>query len=159
VPVSTLKAQIWEFIEPIVSAAGCQLFDLDAPGGPSGVLRIFIWKGQGAPVLLDDCASVSKRLEDLPELDEMIPGSYVLEVSSPGVNRKLTRPEHFSGAVGERIKLVTEEDGRKGRSLRGKLTKCEGGMLEVQDEESKGAVQVNLSQVKRAQVDFQFGNG
>ncbi len=155
--MSTLKEQIWEFIEPKISETGCQLFDLDAPGGPSGVLRIFIWKGQGAAVLLDDCASVSKRLEDLPELDEMIPGSYVLEVSSPGVNRKLTRPEHFAGAVGERIKVVTVEGVGKGRSVCGKLTSCQDGVLEVQDEESKGAVQVSISQVKRAQIDFQFG--
>jgi ribosome maturation factor RimP len=87
----------------------------------------------------------------------MIPGSYVLEVSSPGINRKLTRPEHFAGAVGERVKLVVEEPGAERCSMKGVILSCRDGQVELQDEESKGPMQVAISAIKRAQVDFEFG--
>jgi len=153
----TSKAAIWELIEPLIKEAGFDLFDLEVPTGRSGVLRVFIWKGKGGTVLLDDCASVSKRIEELTQLDEMFPGSYVLEVSSPGINRKLTRPDHFAGAVGERIKLVVEESDGARRSIKGAVLGCQDGILQIQDEERKEVVQIALITVKRAQVDFEFG--
>jgi ribosome maturation factor RimP len=155
--MSNLKPAIWELVEPVVSANGFELFDLDVPAGRNGALRVYIWKGKGGNVLLDDCASVSKRLEELVQLDELIPESYILEVSSPGVNRKLSRPEHFVGAVGERIKVVTIESEGPSRSLKGTLLRCQDGMLELQDEESESLVQLSIAKVKRAHVDFQFG--
>jgi ribosome maturation factor RimP len=155
--MDTSKSVIWDLIEPLVRGAGFDLFDIEVPGGRSGVLRVFIWKGKGGTVVLDDCASVSKRIEELTQLDEMIPGSYVLEVSSPGINRKLTRPEHFAGAVGERVKLVVEEPGAERCSMKGVILSCRDGQVELQDEESKGPMQVAISAIKRAQVDFEFG--
>lgn len=153
----TATAAIWDLIEPLVREAGFDLFDLEVPSGPSGVLRVFIWKGKGGTVLLDNCASVSKRIEELTQLDEMIPGSYVLEVSSPGINRKLSRPEHFMGAVGERVKIVVQEVGGTRRSIKGTVLRFVDGDLEIQDEECQQPLRISISAIKRAQVDFEFG--
>ena len=160
--MSSPQSPIWQLVEPVVREAGFVLFDLEAPsgrGGSGGVLRVYISKSSKESVLLDECAVVSRKIDELTALDALIPGSYVLEVSSPGVNRKLSRPEHFEGAVGERVKLVTDDsDGQGGRAVRGTLLRFESGVLEVQDEEKKSSVSVELAHVKRAQVDFQFGS-
>ena len=157
--MEALKNRVWEIVEPVVSGAGFQLFDIEVPTGPSGILRLYVWKGKGVPVLLDDCADVSRLFDENTALDEAIPGEYVLEVSSPGINRKLTRREHFESAVGERIKIVFEGIDGRSRSLKGTITSLSGDTLKVFDKDEEEDVDIELSRVKRAAVDFNFSAG
>merc|ERR1712232_1074464 len=90
-----------------VEAEGLRIFDIDVPGGPKGVLRVTIQKPEGpkATVGVEDCARVSRRVSAMDRFDDLIPDAVTLEVSSPGVERKLRTLEHYQGAVGELVRL------------------------------------------------------
>jgi len=78
------------------------------------ILRVYLDK-EGGPVM-EDLSKVSRSLSDLlDENDDVVDGAYSLEVSSPGVNRPLKRPEHFARYVGKRVRVRTREaiDGRR----------------------------------------------
>lgn len=90
----------------VASREGCELYDLEFVGSGQGrILRVYIDKTPG-PVGIEDCSNVSKGLNLLLDVEDLIPGdNYYLEVSSPGLERELKRPEHFARAVGEKIWL------------------------------------------------------
>lgn len=124
------ESPLWREIKRVVEDEGLVLFDLDTPGSQSGgVVRVYVARppssasprsevldtedaDESAPaaedrnrVSFEDCVRISKKLLDLDEASGIIPEGCLLEVSSPGVNRRLRRPEHFEGAVGERVKV------------------------------------------------------
>jgi ribosome maturation factor RimP len=81
-----------------------ELSDLEVNlGGRGGVVRIFIDRPDG--ISLDDCESVSQAVSALLDVEDPLPGQYNLEVSSPGLDRKLTKVEHFQRFAGETVKV------------------------------------------------------
>jgi len=106
------KERLIELLEPPLAALGFELADLDAHLGRRGLLRIFIDREQG--VTLDDCERVSEQLGAWLDVEDPLPGSYVLEVSSPGFDRRLRKLAHFERFNGERVK-VDLKDARDGR--------------------------------------------
>lgn len=108
-------------LSPVVERLGYELFDLEAKlGGGNGVIRVFIDHPDG--VGLEDCEKVSLAVSALLDVEDPIPDHYDLEVSSPGLDRKLTKVEHFQRFTGETVKVQTRFpiDGR--RRYRGTLT-------------------------------------
>jgi ribosome maturation factor RimP len=106
------------------------LFDLEiAREGPRTFLRVFVEREGGVP--LSDIAAFSRRFGAVLEVDDPMAGPYVLEVSSPGVTRRLRRPEHFEQSVGKRVRvtLTAPREGR--RHLVGELSGCDAGGIEV----------------------------
>lgn len=107
-------------VEPTVERLGYELVDLEARlSGRSGVVRVFIDHADG--VNLSDCEKVSHAVSALLDVEDPIPGHYELEVSSPGLNRKLTKVEHFQRFTGETLKVQMRFpiEGRK--RFRGRL--------------------------------------
>ncbi len=97
-------AELTKLLEPEVNTLGYELVDLEARlGGRNGLIRLFIDSDEG--ITLDDCERVSHQISALLDVEDPIPGHYVLEVSSPGVNRRLRRPEDFRRFLGERVKV------------------------------------------------------
>lgn len=85
-------------------ALGFELVDVELAGGSRGpTLRVYIDSPQG--ITADDCADVSRQLSAIFDVEDPIPGSYVLEVSSPGLDRPLVKPEDFRKRMGETIKV------------------------------------------------------
>jgi ribosome maturation factor RimP len=82
---------------------GCELYDVELVGtGRGRVLRVFIDKDSG--VGIEDCSNVSKGLNLLLDVEDVVPGGmYNLEVSSPGLDRHLSKPRHFEKVVGQKI--------------------------------------------------------
>jgi ribosome maturation factor RimP len=161
------KSRLWNLIEPLIAQEGLELFDVDLPGAASGVLRIYVSRSKsgdssgeaGSPsvgVNLDDCARVSRVLSRSEEFESMLPEKTTLEVSSPGVNRKLRRDEHFSGAIGEHVRLKVHGKKNSLMVLKGVLKEFESGMLRVQEDGSEELRDVALSDVSSARVDFVF---
>jgi ribosome maturation factor RimP len=164
------QGSLWDTIREVAEAHGVELFDIDLPGEGGGPLRVYITK-RGAPlegsdsdsserrggVSFEDCVRVSKRLLDLDEESPIIPENCLLEVSSPGVNRRLRRPEHFAGAVGERVKLKyrVPESGSTCVVI-GVVESCDGGELKLKSEDKGELVCARLSDIKDARVDFRF---
>ena len=96
--------ELAELLEPTIEGLGYELADLEVKlGGRSGVVRVFIDKPDG--IGLDDCEKVSLAVSALLDVEDPVPGHYDLEVSSPGVNRKLTKPGHFERFAGEEVKV------------------------------------------------------
>ena len=157
------KAEIWERISRLAESNGCRVFDIDYPSGPQGVFRVLLCNHEGktAGIGHDQCAAVSKALCDFADIEEIAPGDCSIEVSTPGINRRLSRPEHFAGAVGERVKVVVrpERDApeqKKKRVLRGVLRGATESGLQLDDEESGSVVEVKCDLVREARVDFKF---
>ena len=96
--------ELHEMLEPTVQRLGYELSDLEVKlGGRSGVLRLFIDHPDG--IGLDDCEKVSLAVSALLDVEDPLPGQYNLEVSSPGLDRKLTKVEHFQRFTGETVKV------------------------------------------------------
>lgn len=116
---------------PAVEQLGYELCDIEVKlGGRDGVVRVFIDNPDG--VGLEDCEVVSRRISAILDVEDPLPGHYVLEVSSPGLDRRLTKPAHFQRFTGEdvRIKLRLPIDGR--RNFRGALRAADDEHIEIE---------------------------
>ena len=101
-------------LEPIVEQAGAELVDLEVAGSHGRpVVRAYVDTKQG--ITLDECARLSRLLEAELERTGAVPERYVLEVSSPGIERPLTRRSHFERFVGQDVdvRLYEKREGRK----------------------------------------------
>ncbi|HHQ14642.1 MAG TPA: ribosome maturation factor RimP [Chromatiales bacterium] len=129
--MSQKQAKVQRLIEPVVTALGYELYDLELQVGRGhGVLRLFIDCDSG--VGLEDCERVSRQVSAVLDVEDPVPGHYDLEVSSPGLDRKLVRPEHFDRFAGSEIsvRLWKPVDGQ--RKFRGRLLHREDGRIEMQ---------------------------
>jgi ribosome maturation factor RimP len=114
------RDELVELLEPTIERLGYELSDLDARfGGQNGLIRIYIDRAEG--IGLDDCEKVSHAVSALLDVEDPVPGQYNLEVSSPGSDRTLTKPDHFERFTGEMVNVQMRFpiDGR--RRFRGKL--------------------------------------
>jgi len=142
--------QIRKFAEEVAVREGCLLYDLEYREGPGRSLRVFIDKDPGG-VSVNDCANVSRGLNLRLDVEDIIPGgAYELEVSSPGLDRKLTQPWHFDKAVGKtvQVKYRAEDGGTK--TYEGRLTGADGKTLAF--ENSKGPFSLDYVNVQKARI-------
>lgn len=125
------KQEIIRLLEPTIERLGYELTDIELKlGGRSGLLRIYIDKDDGVDI--DDCEVVSHQVSAILDVEDPIPGNYTLEVSSPGLDRTLTKPAHFRRFMGEdiKVKLRFPLDGR--RNFRGALKSADDEVIEVE---------------------------
>jgi len=116
--------------ERVTAASGLELVELEfrGGGGKSRMLRLYIDKPGG--VTHADCEAVSRELGTILDVEDAMPGgSYMLEVSSPGLDRRLARPEDFARFVGSRVKLTTHEPIEGNRFFEGRLESFQDGTL------------------------------
>ena len=114
------RDELVKLLEPTIERLGYQLWDLEVKlGGKHGVLRVFIDKPDG--IGLDDCEKVSLAVSALLDVEDPLPGHYDLEVSSPGLDRKLTKIEHFQRFEGETVKVQMRFPIEGRRRFRGTL--------------------------------------
>lgn len=148
-----LKDKLLELLAPEVAALGYELVELDAPGaGGAGTLRLYIDREEG--ITVDDCERVSHRVSGVLDVEDPIPGHYVLEVSSPGLDRPLRTEAHFRRQLGHLAKVVLAP-GRPGRRrYKGRIAGVEAGelVLEVDGEQ----VTLALSEIESARLVPEF---
>lgn len=103
--------KVEQLVEGVCRDQGCFLYDLEFSGiGKGRTLRVFIDKDAEAGAGIEDCSLVAQVLNERPELDELVPGdSYSLEVSTPGLDRVLKKPWHFSKVLGKKIYVKTSK--------------------------------------------------
>ena len=119
------RDKLIELLEPPLRALGYELADLEAHLGRKGLLRIYIDRDPGG-VTLADCELVSEQIGAFLDVEDPLPGSYVLEVSSPGLDRRLRTPAHFERFAGEPVKVELREPQEGRRRLTGTLSGIEG---------------------------------
>ena len=125
-----MVARIEEIAQKVASSDGLEVVEVELKGsGRNQMLRIYIDKPQG--VTHADCEAVSHGVGSLLETEDFFPGHYTLEVSSPGLERKLLKPEDFSRFQGSLIKLQTFTAVNKNRQWQGRLTRFADGVLTI----------------------------
>jgi len=113
-------SELAQLLEPGIERLGYELVDLEVRlGSKGGLVRLFIDKADG--IDLEDCEKVSLAVSALLDVEDPIPGNYNLEVSSPGLDRKLTKVEHFQRFEGETVKVQTRFPIEGRRRFRGTL--------------------------------------
>jgi ribosome maturation factor RimP len=103
-----------QLVEPLLESLGFELVDCEYAGaGGRGVLRFYIDKPGGVSV--DDCATVSRQVSALLDVEDVVPSRYYLEVSSPGLERPVRKPRDFERFIGRRLRIRTRRpvDGRR----------------------------------------------
>jgi ribosome maturation factor RimP len=102
--VTSVQDRLWDRIDPYVAAEGIELDDIEILGGGQ-IVRVTV--DASDPIGVDRIAELSKGIGRLIEEDDPFSSSYTLEVSSPGLERKLTRPNHYKKSVGNVVKIKT----------------------------------------------------
>ena len=152
------RSELWDLISSCVESPELCLYDIDMPAGGSGTLRVYLAKKEdhSAGISIDDCASVSKRISANPQFDSLL-HQCSLEVSSPGVNRRLRRDEHFEGAVDERVTVAARAEDGAVKKTTGILQEFSEGELKIKiEEEDASPVVVALRAVQKARIEFDF---
>jgi len=130
-----------EVIKNIVEDNGCELYDIEQTmEGDNKFYRVYITKPGG--VSLNDCAAINNLLSPIFDIEDPVEGKYFLEVSSPGVERKLTKKEHFEKSIGENVKVTTND----GQKIKGQLKSFDGEVAEI------GKEKVNFNDIKKAKT-------
>ena len=134
---------IFSLLQPVVEASGHSLYDIHQKGG---TLAVLVDSDDGLGV--DDLSELSRAVSVVLDEHDPIPGRYTLEVSSPGVERRLRDEDHFTGAIGEIVNVRTNPgpDGR--RRVVGTLLSVSNGLLTI-DSSDIGATEVHMTEVER----------
>ncbi|MDA8101073.1 MAG: ribosome maturation factor RimP [Nitrospiraceae bacterium] len=130
-----LNAEIQALLDPILESMGLSLWDLEfKKEGPRWLLRVYIERYAGG-VTLNDCETVSRDLGTALDVENIINHAYVLEVSSPGLDRTLSKPEHYQRCIGSMVKIKTYQAIEGQKVLVGTLKGLEGDavLLETKD--------------------------
>ncbi len=125
--IEEIQDNVIEIIEPVIKDLGIDLVDIDLKKmGSKALLRVYIETEAG--VTIDDCERVSREVESILDVEDPIPYSYVLEVSSPGLDRPLKKPADFIRFKGHMVRVVT-------RPPIGKQTFFSGTLAEANEHE------------------------
>lgn len=123
--------ELHRLLEPTIENMGYELIDLEVNlGGKSGIVRLFIDHPDG--IGLDDCEKVSRVVSALLDVEDPLPGHYNLEVSSPGLDRKLTKTSHFQRFTGEIVKVRMRFPVAGRRRFRGTLVSSDDDNIVVE---------------------------
>lgn len=137
-------------IAPSLRAMGFEIVRLLLLGRHQPVVQIMIERADRRGVTVDDCAEVSRVVSALLEFEDPIAGAYTLEVSSPGLDRPLTRPEDFSRFAGFEAKLETRAPIAGRKRFRGRLIGLDGNLVRIATAE--GETCLPLGDLQRAHL-------
>ena len=169
--------RVREIAERVASSSGLEVVDVEfRGGGKSRMLRVYLDKpaagagalggvAQGVPqgVTHEDCANFSREFGTVLEVEDAAPdGSYTLEVSSPGLDRKLTRAADFERFTGSRMKLMTRNPVNNNRYFEGRLESFRDGRLtldlSVASKKSRKKMGAAVAAAPEQKIEIEFGN-
>lgn len=152
------KDEIRELSLPVLSAAGLELWDVEIEGR---VLRVLVDGPTGVDLdrLAELSRAISRALDEHPELAP--PGRYELEVSSPGLERKLHTPEQFERFLGDLVTVKTLTPVEGSRRVSGVLESVSAQELAIRSDDRPGSAPVHVlfDQIERAKTVFVWGPG
>lgn len=151
-----IPEELRAIIEPVVVDAGLELVDVQLTRGPRPwLLRVTVDTPAGdGRVSVEHCAEVSRELDTQLDADDAVPGSYRLEVSSPGLDRPLAREKDFTAACGSRVLVETRRPFSGRRRFRGLLVGFDAGVARVAVE--GGEVPIPFDEVSKAKIIYEF---
>jgi len=142
-----------EMLEPVVTANGAELYDIAflTEHGRS-ILRLYIETENG--VTLDDCERISRIAEAVLDKDDPVPGSYILEVSSPGIERKLIKHEHYKQNIGKQVKIKLKKAVNEQRFFYGELVNLEAGTVFINENQKGEDVSMGLADIEYCRIVY-----
>lgn len=145
-----LEARLLELVEPVVRSEALVLVELQWRSEDRGhVLRLYVDRREGG-VTLDECAEVSRQISHLLDVEDLIPGSFRLEVSSPGLTRRIKDPREFELFAGRNARLVVREENGGTAAMEGTLKGLKADEVLI---ETRGRVRaVPLARVAKANL-------
>ena len=148
-----MKKKITELADSVAGQYGVDIVDVELAGSSGKpLIRIFIDKENG--VTLDDCGKFSRALSALFDVEDPIPTSYILEVSSPGLDRPLKVIRDFERSIGKLVRIVTRTKIDEQYVFTGRLTRVEGEniILSFDDKE----MEIPFDQISRARLEIEL---
>ena len=148
--VSSTVERVRAVVEPLVAAADLELYDVELAGG---ILRVLVDRSGGVDLAV--IGEVTRAVSEALDADDPLPGRYTLEVSSPGLERKLRTPAHFAAALGKKVRVRTVAGTEGERRVEGELAAAddEGVVLATPDGERR----IAYAEVERAKTVFEWG--
>ena len=149
-----LKSSILTLIKPVLSNDEIELVDIEYESiSKRKVLRLLIHKPGG--VKIEDCQYVSRLIEPVLDVNELITGDYILEVASPGLDRPLKTEADFRRAYGHSVKIITNRTINNRNQFVGEVNHVENGIVELTDTSSK-RIQIPVAQIAKAKLEIEF---
>jgi len=153
---SSVVEQVWEITEPVVMHHGLEIVDIEYRRESHGtVLRFFLDREGG--VGLDELAPMSRHLGDVLDVHDVVPAAYVLEVSSPGINRRLRQPQHFRRYLGKRVRIRTVAPQGSRRNFCGALVAVEDAGVVLGEDGDREFIR--FDNIAQANYEHEFDGG
>ncbi len=150
--MTELLRKIEDIVSPTVTGMGFELVRVAMSRG-GGTLQIMIEPADGRPMDVEDCATLSRALSAVLDVEDPIPSAYTLEVSSPGIDRPLTREKDYVRWTGHMARVETTQPIEGRRRFKGTLLGLENGAVRMKLDDGTEA-DVPLSQISRAKLEL-----
>ena len=148
--------KVTELLEPHIQRQGYELVAVEfRQGTRSSLLRLLVDR-PGGGIGLNDLEKLSPTLSDLLDVYDPVPGSYTLEVASPGLNRPLRTLEHFEAVRGQRVRIRTHRAHEGQKSFLGRLESVNEKGIEIDDDSSHRRVAIDFADMKEANYEYDF---
>jgi len=144
--------QLLELIDPVAEAAGYAVVRVRLMGGERRRLQVMAERPEDGDMGIDDCTRLSRAISEVLDAAEAVTGEYVLEVSSPGIDRPLTRREDFEEYAGLEVKLELDRMAEGRKRFRGRLVGLDGENVEIDLEGEDHTAQIPWSWVTDAKL-------
>ena len=140
--------------ERVAATSGLEVVEIELRGGgKTRMLRVFLDKPGG--VTHEDCALFSREFGTILDVEDVVPGgSYVLEVSSPGLDRKLNRAADYERFAGSKVKLMTREPVNGNRHFEGRLESLRDGRLTLDLSEARKKKRPALDAAQKVEIEL-----
>ena len=149
-----VREEVEKLVFPILEEEGMELVDIEykiGRGRGRGILRLYIDKPDG--IKIDDCERVSKRIDSILDKSDIIGGRYLLEVSSPGLDRPLKKEEDFKRFIGRLIKVKTFSPIDNQKTFVGTLKDYKEEVVTLEIKEGK-IIEIPMKNIAKANLEY-----
>src|SRR3954467_6839352 len=156
--------RVREIADRVAASSGLEIVDLEfLGGGKACMLRVFLDRPAAgtdplAGVTHEDCAKFSREFGTILDVEDVMPGAYTLEVSSPGLDRKLVKPADFTRFTGSRLKLTMRQPVNGNRHFEGRLEKFEDGRLTLDLSVASHKSRKKMGETAGQKIEIEFAN-
>jgi ribosome maturation factor RimP len=156
--------RVREIADRVAATSGLEIVDVEfLGGGKARMLRVFLDKSAAgtdplAGVTHEDCAKFSREFGTILDVEDVMPGAYTLEVSSPGLDRKLVKAADFARFTGSRVKLTTRQPVNNNRHFEGRLEKLEDGRLTLDLSVASHKSRKKMGEAAGHKIEIEFAN-
>jgi ribosome maturation factor RimP len=156
--------RVREIGDRVAASSGLEVLDIEFLGGGNArMLRVFLDKPAAgndplAGVTHEDCVKFSREFGTILDVEDVVSGSYTLEVSSPGLDRKLMKPADFTRFTGSRLKLMTRQPVNNNRHFEGRLESFENGRLTLDLSVASHKSRKKMGDTAGQKIEIEFAN-